>query len=390
MPNMNRSNPDPLVPSLDHWAMPFSNQLAMVKGLGAWFGPGFDPARPLTRTEFARVLVQCFDLPRPWGTFVPEFPDVARQDQAAIAQAVSMGFLTGYPDGTFRPQAVLKRFEVLEALVRGLGLSPGNPAVLRAFRDYAQIPSTVMGAIAAATQHHLVVTQPQVDLRPLQRITWGEMAAFLHQALVLQGELPVLAAPGLVDPLPYLPTFSDVQNHWAKPFIQAIANLGYIHGSAQGQFFPDQPLNRAQFALWIQAIFHPSPRRPRKQFFDVPSHLPAAEAIQQGYQGCFFSGFPDHTFQPQQPLRRVHLLVAIAQGLRLPPGDIALIEHYADYGEIPPYAQAAVAAALQAKIGVLPQEKSMLKPQAIASRAEGLVYCHQALVYGQRLLPLTE
>ncbi len=389
MPNMNHSNPAPLVPYLDHWAVPFSNQLATVKGLGAWFGSGFNPTQPVTRREFAMVLAQCFDLPRPWGTFVPKFPDVSHQDQAAIAKTVSMGFLTGYPDGTFRPQTVLKRFEVLEALVRGLGLSPGNPAVLRAFRDYAQIPSTAMGAIAAATQHHFVVTQPQVDLRPLQRITWGEMAAFLHQALVLQGELPVLAAPGLVDPLPYLPTFTDVQNHWAKSFIQAIANLGYIQGSAQGQFFPDQPLSRGQFALWIQAMFHPRPRRPRQQFLDVPPQSPAAEAIQLGYQGCFFSGFPDHTFQPQQPLRRVHLLVAITQGLRLPPGDIALAEHYTDYEEIPPYAQAAVAAALQAKIGVLPQEKSGLKPGAIATRAEGLVYCHQALVYRRRLLPQT-
>ena len=49
---------------------------------------------------------------------------VGRSDQAVIERVVAKGFMTGYPDGTFRPNAPVTRAEFVVALARSAGLDP--------------------------------------------------------------------------------------------------------------------------------------------------------------------------------------------------------------------------------------------------------------------------
>lgn len=376
----------------DHWAEPFIQVLAAAQCLQGFADGTFRPDALVTRAEFATLLAQCFDLPRPLGIPEVSFVDVPADFGAAqaIAKAVSMGFLVGYPDGSFRPHVPLTKLQTLMALAKGLGLRDGNPKVLQAFGDRPQIPSHALNLIAAATQHRLIVNYPKVNrLEPLRLLTRGELAALLHQALVIHHKLPVLYSELIVDPLPFLPTFSDVTDHWAKPFITAIANLGLVQGHPDGSFKPDQPLTRAEFATIVSDIFAPHPVRPAASFFDVPDTDPAASAIQRSYRGGFLSGFPDQTFHPQQRLRRVHVLLAIANGLQLPPANLDVLALYEDREDIPDYAKNVVAAATHAGIVVNYPDRNFLKAQAIATRAQVIALCYQALVYLNRA-PLIE
>src|SRR5664280_3179527 len=51
--------------------------------------------------------------------------DIAgRPDQAVIERVVAKGFMTGYPNGTFRPNAPVTRAEFVVALARSAGLDP--------------------------------------------------------------------------------------------------------------------------------------------------------------------------------------------------------------------------------------------------------------------------
>jgi hypothetical protein len=177
-----------------HWAQPFIETLA-TRGLVAGFPDGsFRPNATVTRAEFAAMIRQAFD--QPTRRTAVEFEDVPASYWAytAIQTAYRTGFLSGFPDGTFRPEEVTPRVQALVSLASGLELS-SNEAIAtllnRYYQDAAQIPNYAQGQIAAATSNRVVVNYPNPELlRPDQAATRADVAAFIYQALVNLGELP--------------------------------------------------------------------------------------------------------------------------------------------------------------------------------------------------------
>ena len=98
-------------------------------------------------------------------------------------------------------------------------------------------------------------------------------------------------------------------------------------------FRPDAVINRAQFAAMVAAAFKDRPKgRAATRFVDVPDNHWASNAITQAQRQGFLSGFPDQTFRPDQPMARVQALVAVAQGLQLPPAPANVLTIYRDRG----------------------------------------------------------
>lgn len=80
----------------------------------------FLPERPITRAEFA-MLVTRFETPS--GSVTANFPDVSADHwaAAAISHAKEQGYLSGYEDGTFRPEQNITRAEAVKIINRLLG-----------------------------------------------------------------------------------------------------------------------------------------------------------------------------------------------------------------------------------------------------------------------------
>ncbi|HEY9634398.1 MAG TPA: S-layer homology domain-containing protein [Coleofasciculaceae cyanobacterium] len=371
-----------------HWAAAFIQGL-VTRGLIRGFPDGtFKPEASITRAEYAAIVAKAFDLPRQRGTGTGMFADVSGEFWAsgAIAQAASMGFISGFPDGTFRPQHYLTRVQALVSVVSGLGLRGGNPDLLVFYSDRAQIPSYSTEAVATATQRRLVVNYPQPnELEPMRNITRAEVAALIYRALVATGQVDAIASPYVVNPDPYIPSFTDIQDHWAADFIRRLGALNLVNGFADGSFKPDTPLNRAQYAAMVVKIFNPTPIRPAVQFIDIPADFWALPVISQVYRGGFLSGFPDQTFHPQQNLRRIELITSLVNGLSLPNAEAGLLEIYEDRDSIPAYAKSAVAAATQAGIVVNYPTLALLEPKREATRAEAIAFVYQALVRAGRV-----
>ncbi|KWW96815.1 hypothetical protein TR75_12010 [Hydrogenibacillus schlegelii] len=107
----------------------------------------FEPDRPATRAEIASVMVRMYDLdpiefanPPGGAPPSPTFHDVSPSHWAynAIETAVRLGFLDGYPDGTFRPNNPVTRAETVVILSKALGRGPlvdGQTAVRSHYRD---------------------------------------------------------------------------------------------------------------------------------------------------------------------------------------------------------------------------------------------------------------
>ncbi|MGG6238965.1 S-layer homology domain-containing protein [Nodosilinea sp. AN01ver1] len=179
-----------------HWAYPFIKPMFDQGYLPDFPESGFQPDQPLTRAELAALISQAFgDAPREGSVIA--FTDVPDSYWAApaIANAVSQNFMNGYPEGDFRPDQAVPRYEVLVSLATGLNLepSPAPEQTLQSFVDAGPLPEWARAKVAAATENGLVVNYPRRDqLKPAQAATRAEIVAMIHQALVERGELPAV------------------------------------------------------------------------------------------------------------------------------------------------------------------------------------------------------
>lgn len=181
--------------------------------------------------------------------------------------------------------------------------------------------------------------------------------------------------------------FSDIQNHWARLFIQALAQRGIVTGFSNGTFRPDNSLTRAEFAVLITKAF---PKVPKKRqyvpFTDVPKNHWAATAIQTAYETGFINGFPDNRYRPDNRITRLEILLSLVTGLEIatkvkPDLLTVLPKIYQDAAQIPEYARNQVAIATSAGIIANFPNVKILNPNLAAIRADVIVFIYQALVY---------
>ncbi len=376
--------PTPLLPKpkdlTNHWATPFIQPLLDRQIITGFPDATFRPNASISRAEFAALVVKAFD--RPQLRPEPRFDDLAPNFWAgpAIVKACRMGFLTGFPDNTFRANQQLTRTQAILSLVTGLALSGGNSGLLTIYGDRAQIPSYATNAIATATQHHLIVNYPQLNqIEPLRPISRSEVAVMIYQALVLQRQVPVIDSPYIPQPLA-AQNLTDISGHWAEPFIRALVAQNLLSAYPDGSFQPDGVISRAELATLIVKAFSPTPRNPEPKFQDLPIDFWARSAIVQAVQGGFFAGSSSSNFQPSRAIQRCDVWVSLTNGLQLKGGGLNLLDRFSDRTSIPKYAQAAIATALDARLVVNYPDSLQLTPKREASRAEVAAICYQSLV----------
>jgi parallel beta-helix repeat protein len=184
-----------------HWAQAYIEALAAQKVITGFPDGTFQPQAPVTRAQFAAIISKAFaPAPRRAGI---EFSDVAKSfwGYDAIQIVVKGGFMAGYPEGNFRPEQKIPRVQSLVAIANGLNFGDGNVALLAKYQDAKDIPSYASTAIAAATQRQVVVNYPTVtQLAPNREATRAEVAAFVYQALVNAGRVPPITSPYVVMP----------------------------------------------------------------------------------------------------------------------------------------------------------------------------------------------
>jgi hypothetical protein len=178
------------------WAQACIAELTQ-KGVISGYPDGtFRPDAPVTRAEFAALVGKAF----PNSSRVraaAQFVDVSSSFWAynAVSFASQTGFLSGYPGGIFNPAQNIPRAQVLVALASGLNYSPSQPidATLASFADAGTIPTYAQSGIASATEKRLVVNHPNVEyLNPNQLASRAEVSAFLCQALTGTGQLSAM------------------------------------------------------------------------------------------------------------------------------------------------------------------------------------------------------
>ena len=173
--------------------------------------------------------------------------------------------------------------------------------------------------------------------------------------------------------------FTDIQTHWARSFIEALAQRGIVNGFPDRSFRPGRPINRAEFATLLQAAFSRPSKRPYTPFTDFPANYWAAPAIRKAFEMGFLSGFPNQQFRPLDPLMRVQAIVAMVNGLDLKATG-ALATPYQDINQVPGWATHLIAAATEAELVVNYPTLQRLRSQDNTTRGEVAALVYQALV----------
>lgn len=149
-----------------HWAQPCIEELVRREIISGYPDGSFKPENPVTRAEFATSIAKAFPNVTPVREAM-RFVDIPSNYWAieAIGSAYRRGFLSGYIGRTFNPNLKITREQVLVALASGLKYTPTQPAaeiIDGVFEDAQDISNYARNAIAAAIEKQLVVNYPDV------------------------------------------------------------------------------------------------------------------------------------------------------------------------------------------------------------------------------------
>ncbi|WFR60913.1 S-layer homology domain-containing protein [Paenibacillus amylolyticus] len=150
----------------------------------------FEPSRSITRAEFASILTRGLGL-KP-GVTSSSFNDVSLSAWygGAISKAAEYQLITGFDDGTFRPQQLITRAEAMVMLSRALqltGLQNQNhrntESLLQSVADGDAIPDWARDAAAGTIEAGLFNGYNGNQLLPQKTVTRAEMASLLERLL---------------------------------------------------------------------------------------------------------------------------------------------------------------------------------------------------------------
>ena len=117
----------------------------------------FRPNDAITRAELASMIAQFADLE---SASAAKFNDVGSRYWAAeeIAIAAKMGWINGYPDGSFRPDRNVTRAELMAMVNRALGRTPKSAddllSGMKTWRDNANVNAWYYLDVQEATNDH--------------------------------------------------------------------------------------------------------------------------------------------------------------------------------------------------------------------------------------------
>ncbi|MCS7463146.1 cadherin-like beta sandwich domain-containing protein [Paenibacillus doosanensis] len=183
--------PNPAVALSDiagHWAEGNIKQ-AVNRGIVSGYPDGtFKPNRTVTRAEFAVMLMNARKAQGEGAklTFT-DGAEIGDWAQKAVAQAVQAGVVQGYEDGSFRPNAEITRAEMAVMIAKAASLKIEADAAA-GFADDQDIPAWSKGAVAAMKQQKLIEGRDGNVFGPAASATRAEAVTVLLNLLAQSGK----------------------------------------------------------------------------------------------------------------------------------------------------------------------------------------------------------
>lgn len=160
--------------------------------------------------------------------------------------AANSGWVNGYEDGSFKPDANIKRAEVAQVLVNMYNVTEETDQVLSDVSDDAWYASTIKKAVAAGYIQGDENSDGIITVRPEDDITRQEAFVIINRA----------AYPNETATATELP-YSDADSvaTWAVIATSTLTKYGRLAGYEDGTIRPEKKITRAEFAKLLGTIY---------------------------------------------------------------------------------------------------------------------------------------
>ena len=164
----------------DHWAFEYIADLAERKVINGYDDGSFQPNRTVSRAEWAKMMVDAAGVQT--GDNSVYFTDLSAQHWANKYVNAAKQYMTGYKDGTFRPNQAATREDVAVALVllKGYNISDVDYSNLT-FIDNDTISNYAKAYVAVAVQHNLIAGFTDGSFRGQDTLSRAQAAALLYR-----------------------------------------------------------------------------------------------------------------------------------------------------------------------------------------------------------------
>ena len=165
--------------------------------------------------------------------------------QNTINKWVDKGDISGYPDGTFRPNNMITRAEFVVLVNNAMGYTKSGYAY------FSDVPSHYWGknAIQTGVAAGYISGDGNGIFRPNDPVTRQEAAAMISRILDLKQN----------ESRAYRYTDSYAISNWAKGVVGAVSDAGIMAGYPDGSFGPNRVLTRAEAVLALDKTVNYKP-----------------------------------------------------------------------------------------------------------------------------------
>ena len=165
--------------------------------------------------------------------------------QNTINKWVDKGDISGYPDGTFRPNNMITRAEFVVLVNNAMGYTKSGYAY------FSDVPSHYWGknAIQTGVAAGYISGDGNGIFRPNDPVTRQEAAAMISRILDLKQN----------ESRAYRYTDSYAISNWAKGVVGAVSEAGIMAGYPDGSFGPNRVLTRAEAVLALDKTVNYKP-----------------------------------------------------------------------------------------------------------------------------------
>jgi hypothetical protein len=172
-----------------HWAKDDIELMANKWIVRGESGTSFSPDTPVTRAELAVLLVRSLGLIESESGADSSFADVSPKAwyAGAVRTARAAGFITGYDDGTFRPDALITREQLAVIIARALSFTgktlQTDKAALEALSDADAIAARADDSVAKLLESGLIQGSVAAGFSPKEPATRAESTVILKWIL---------------------------------------------------------------------------------------------------------------------------------------------------------------------------------------------------------------
>ena len=166
-----------------HWAELDIKQAVTLKIISGYADGTFKPDNQVTRAEFAVMLMNALKVDKKGK--VLEFTDkqqIPVWAEAAVAQAVDLGIIQGYEDQTFRPDSLISRVEMVSMISAALGTKPVSQATT-GFADDEDIPAWAKSKVESIRLLGIIDGRSGNKFEPANTATRAEAVKVLMKML---------------------------------------------------------------------------------------------------------------------------------------------------------------------------------------------------------------